>query len=231
MNEKYVKQMSLKEIGEEGQGKIINSYITIIGMGGLGCSVFMYLARMGVTNFKIIDYDIVETSNLARQVLYNENSVGKYKVDVASKTIKKIDKAINVKTIKEKVIEDNIEKLLNDCEIIIDCTDNLESRRLIANYTVQKNRKLIVGAVEGFKGWIMNIQSNKTSCYNQIFKNMKDEDINKIGVVGSVVGTIGTIMATETIKIILGISTPLNSSILFLDEKEMNFRLIPLRGE
>ena len=218
-------------LGADNMDRLSNAKVAVFGIGGVGGYVVEALARSGVGSFVLVDDDKVCLTNINRQIIATRKTVGKYKVDVASKTIKKIDKAINVKTIKEKVIEENIEKLLNDCEIIIDCTDNLESRRLIANYTVQKNRKLIVGAVEGFKGWIMNIQSNKTSCYNQIFKNMKDEDINKIGVVGSVVGTIGTIMATETIKIILGISTPLNSSILFLDEKKMNFRLIPLRGE
>ena len=131
---KYYKQIILKKIGVVGQKKIFKSKVLVVGAGGLGCPLILYLAYSGVGNIGIVDHDKIELSNLSRQVLFKKKDIGKYKISVSKKAIKKINQKINVEVFKEKINKKNINKIAKNYDIICDGTDNFKSRFLINDY-------------------------------------------------------------------------------------------------
>lgn len=226
MMDKYYKQICMKEIGNVGQKQIENANITLIGVGGLGCTVLVYLVRMGVRKITLIDGDVIEMSNLSRQILYTEADIGNYKVDVAEREVMKINNQLKMTVIRENITSNNIGKLLENTDIIIDCVDNMLTRKTVADY-VQKTGKLAVeGAVEGFKGWIVDLSPRFYKIFNRIVEKFDDNMLPNSGVLGSVVGTIGTLMATEAIKMVLNLPSPINHRLLYFDGKNLTLRLI-----
>ena len=140
---KYSRQLILKNIGVSGQKKIFNSKILVVGAGGLGCPLILYLAYSGVGNLGIVDDDKVELSNLSRQVLFTKKDIGKFKVVVSKKFIKKINKKIRVKIFTKKINEKNIDNIAKNYDFICDGTDNFKSRLLINDYCI-KNKKVLI---------------------------------------------------------------------------------------
>ena len=139
--QKYYRQLILKKIGISGQKKIFKAKVLVIGAGGLGCPLILYLAYSGIGNLGIADNDKIELSNLSRQVLFTKKDIGKYKVFVSRKVIERINKKIKVKTFNQKVDKQNIEKIAKNYEIVCDGTDNFKSRFLINDYCM-KNKKV-----------------------------------------------------------------------------------------
>ena len=144
---RYSKQIVLKKIGLAGQKKILNSKVLIIGMGGLGCPLLLYLANSGVGTIGIVDHDKVEISNLNRQILFNSSDLKKYKVDQAKIKINNINARIKIKIFKEKITKKNIKRILNKFDIICDGTDNYSSRYLINDFCKHKKKVLISAAI------------------------------------------------------------------------------------
>ncbi|MDC0472705.1 ThiF family adenylyltransferase [Pelagibacteraceae bacterium] len=140
--EQFSKQIILKNIGINGQKKIFSSKILIVGAGGLGCPLILYLASSGVGNIGVVDYDKIETTNLNRQILFTSEDVGKYKVDQVKKIVKNINKKIIIKTFKTKIKKDNIGNILKNFDIICDGTDNFDSRYLINDYCLKYKKYL-----------------------------------------------------------------------------------------
>ncbi len=228
MMEEYKKQINLKEIGEKGQEVICNARITVIGVGGLGSVILMYLARMGVGHLKIIDFDCVEVSNLARQILYNKEDVGKLKVLIAKKRMLDINAQIDIVEVAEKIDKDNISNLLDEYDIIVDVVDNMETRKIINQYAQKKNKIVVEGAVQGFEGTVMVIKPGSPLQFNKVYPDYEYEIQSDDGVLGSIVGTIGTIVVTETVKVILDIPSALSKKVLVFDGKNMDFRLVTI---
>ena len=158
---KYSKQIILKKFGIVGQKKIMSSKVLIVGMGGLGCPLSIYLAGLGVGKIGIVDYDKIELSNLNRQIIYSHKDIGKYKVDVAKKKINEFNTKLKIKSFKKKLNESNIKKIINEFDIICDGTDNFQTRFLINDYCLKEKKILISAAVSGFDGHLFNFNFKK----------------------------------------------------------------------
>ncbi len=228
---RYSRQILLKEIGGTGQERLLFSSVLIIGAGGLGSAVLIYLAGSGIGRIGIIEYDRVDPGNLHRQILYNTDDIGRLKLEVASEKLLKINPDIKMKLYNLRLEEKNSEKIFTEYDLIIDCTDNFESRFLINRIAVKLNKPLLSGAVVRFNGNVMLIIPHKTFCYNCIFEK-PDEDFMAVncsnsGVLGSVVGTVATIMATEAIKFLLGLPS-IEKHLLIYDGLKSEIRRIAI---
>ena len=163
--ERFQKQIILKKIGLVGQKKIKKAKVLVIGAGGLGCPLLIYLASSGVCNIGLVDFDKIELSNLNRQVLFNTSDIGKFKVDQAKSKINKIYKKIKIKTFKMKISSRNINSILKNFDIICDGTDNFDSRYLINDYCKKSKKILISAAISKFDGQIFKYNfKKKGSC-------------------------------------------------------------------
>ncbi len=228
---RYFKQIILKDIGVNGQKKIASSKILIIGVGGLGCPLLLYLANSGVKNFGIVDNDKIELSNLNRQILFTEADLGKYKVFQAEKRLKRIDKNINIKVYKRKVDVGNIKSIIKDYDIICDGTDNFKSRYLINDYSLKFKKILISAAINKFHGHLFKFDfQKKTPCFRCFmpeypkFENNCETD----GIISPLAGVMGTLQANEVLKSILNIKSDLSKSILIFDSLKTTFRKVKL---
>lgn len=231
--QKYYRQLIIKKIGVNGQKKIFKSRVLVIGAGGLGCPLILYLSYSGIGNLGIVDHDRIELSNLSRQVLFTKKDVGKFKVSVSRKAIKKINKNIKVKIFRKKIDKKNIGKIAKDYQIICDGTDNFESRFLINDYCIKNKKILILAAINKFDGHIFtfNFKNKKNSpCLKCFIPNTQIEDTSceREGVVGSLAGIAGSIQANEAVKEILMIGESLCGYILIIDTLKLKFKKIKL---
>ena len=221
--EKYSRQIILNEIGPEGQEKIKRVSILVIGAGGLGSSVIQYLSAAGVGKIGIVDDDKVELSNLNRQLIYGENDLGKSKVDAAKNYISKLNPSIEIETYKIRIDEKNLPDIINDYDLIADCSDNIETRLSINDTCIKYKKTWVMAAVGGFFGQIASFQSIKNNTSNSTYRDLMKHKIfdeagcDNIGTIGSVVGAVGGIQATEIIKLIIGNKENLVNKILIFD--------------
>ena len=229
---RFEKQIILKKIGVNGQKKILNSKILIIGIGGLGCPLLTYLAASGVGNIGIVDYDKVELSNLSRQTLFGSNDVGKYKVDQAKIEIKKINKKIKIKNFKKKINTNNINSIIKNFDIVCDGTDNFETRYLI-NDQCKKNKKILISAaISKFEGHLYKFNfKEKGSCYRCFMpeKPVDENNCQSEGIFSPVAGVLGSLQASEVLKTILNFKNCLNNQMIVYNSLSSNFRNIKLK--
>ena len=232
--ERFSRQIILKDIGLIGQKKIISSKILIIGVGGLGCPVAEFLARAGIGTIGIVDNDKVNLSNLHRQSLYHSMDIGKSKVFVVKNKIKLINSKTKVKIYRFRLNKINFEKIINDYDLIIDGSDNFETKFLLNDFCLKHKKFLITGAISKFDGHIFTFDFNnkKTPCLRCFFQEseISEDPINceSEGILGTVAGIVGTIQANEALKRVLNIGKNLNGYILILDFLNLNFRKIKL---
>ena len=229
--EKYSRQIVLKDIGPKGQSKIIKSKVLIIGAGGLGCPIIDYLSRAGVKHLGIVDHDKVSLSNLHRQNFYDLSDLGKFKVDIVKKKLKKIDKKLNLKIFKHKIEEKNINKIIKDFDIIFDGSDNFKTKFLLNKYSIKNRKVLIVGAIGKFDGHIFtfDFKDKKTPCLKCFYQSDPSNEILNCeaeGVLGPVAGIVGNIQAVEGLKKILNIGKNLNKLILIINLLNLEFRKV-----
>ena len=221
--EKYSRQIILNEIGPEGQEKIKRVSILVIGAGGLGSSVIQYLSAAGVGKIGIVDYDKVELSNLNRQLIYGENDLGKSKADSAKNYISKSNPSIEIETYKIRIDEKNLPDIIDDYDFIADCSDNIETRLSINDTCIKYKKTWFMAAVGGFFGQIASFQSIKNNTSSSTYRDLMKHKIfdeagcDNIGAIGSVVGAVGGIQATEIIKLIIGNKENLVNKILIFD--------------
>ena len=228
---RYSKQIILKKFGIMGQKKIMSSKVLIIGMGGLGCPLALYLSGLGIGKIGIVDNDKIELSNLNRQIIYNYNDIGKYKVDVAKKRIKNINKNIYIKSYKLRLSKNNILNIIKDFDIICDGTDNFETRLLINDFCLKKKKILISAAVSGFDGHIFKFNfKKKTPCFRCYMPELPPNDNNceTDGVTPTLTGIIGTLQANEVLNSILFSSPDNEKQMIILNSMSMNFRKVRL---
>ena len=229
--QKYYRQLILKKIGIPGQKKIFRAKVLIIGAGGLGCPLILYLAYSGIGNLGIADHDKIELSNLSRQVLFTKKDIGKYKVLVSKKFVEKINKKINVKTFRERVNKKNIEKIAKDYQIICDGTDNFKSRFLINDYCMKNKKILISSAINKFDGQLFAFNfRKKTPCFRCFMPEAPSEELNceSDGIMTTLAGIAGSLQANEVIKSILNIKNHSNGNILIFNALDSNFRKVKL---
>ncbi len=227
--EKYSKQIILKKFGIIGQKKIKSSKVLIIGMGGLGCPLSIYLASLGIGTIGIVDNDKVELSNLNRQIIYRSDDIGKFKVDIAKKKIKTISKYSSIKSYKTRVNKKNIQRLIKNFDIVCDGTDNFETRLLINDHSLKQKKILISAAVTGFEGHIYKFDfRKKTPCYRCFMPDMPEQNLNcgNEGVTPTITGVIGTMQANEVLNTILGLKSEMEKKMMVFDSIKMNLRKI-----
>ena len=227
---RYSKQIILKKIGLVGQKKIFFLFFLIVGAGGLGCPLLLYLTNSGVGNIGIVDNDKIQESNLNRQILFTSNDVGKSKVIQARKVIKKINKKIKIKIYNEKINKKNIKKIAGNFDIICDCTDNFKARYLINDYCLKYKKHLISAAISKFDGQIFSFDfKKKTPCFRCFVPETPDLDNNceSDGVMSTLAGIAGTLQANEVINTILN-KNKLEGKILVFNSLLTEFRKIKL---
>lgn len=202
--ERYPRQAILDEIGVDGQIKLRNARVLVVGVGGLGLPVIVYLGAAGVSNIGIVDGDVVEKSNLQRQILFQEDDIGVAKVECVKNYLKRCNKNINIDTYNCYLKKENIETILGAFDIVADCTDDIECRYLISEYCEKKGKNVVLGSVLKWAGQVYVFPGGKP-CYRCLFEEKKEivETCSDAGVVGSVCGVIGSIQATEIIKMII----------------------------
>ena len=228
---RYSRQIVLKNVGTFGQKKIINSKVLIVGAGGLGCPVADLLARSGVGEIGIMDYDKVSLSNIHRQTLYTAKDVNKFKVDVVKKRLNLINKYIKINTYNRKASEKNLHKVINKYDIIVDGSDNFKTKFLLNKYALKLKKILIVGAISKFDGHIFtfDFNSKKSPCLKCFYQSEPSDEILNCeaeGILGSTANIVGAVQVNEVLKKILNIGKDLKSNILILDLLNLNFRKV-----
>jgi molybdopterin/thiamine biosynthesis adenylyltransferase len=229
--QKFSKQIILKKIGVIGQQKLKSAKVLVLGMGGLGCPLSIYLASLGIGTIGIVDNDKVELSNLNRQIIYNVNDIGKHKVDVAKNKIKLINKNIVIKSHKIRVNKTNIEKLIKNFDIVCDGTDNFKTRLLVNDHALKQKKILISAAVSGFDGHIFKFNfKKKTPCYRCFLPEIPEQNNNceLEGVIPTITGIMGTLQANEVVNSILNFDSNMDKKMIVFNSIKMNFRSIHL---
>ena len=228
---RYSKQIILKKIGVVGQKKIFSAKVLIVGVGGLGCPLVLYLTNIGIGNIGIVDHDKVDLSNLNRQILFNPKDVGKFKVIQAKKFLKKINNKTKINIYKERIIEKNIKNILNKYDIICDCSDNFSTRYLLNDFCLQNKKILISAAITKFEAHIFNFNFIKNiPCYRCFMPEIPEEE-NKCdseGILPTVAGIAGTLQANEVIKSILNKKNELVGKMIVFNTLSLDFRKIKL---
>lgn len=223
---RFTRHISLDEIGLKGQEKLKNARVLVIGAGGLGSPLLIYIAAAGIGTIGIIDDDIVSMSNLQRQVLYTTAEIGRKKVEVASKKLAALYPDITILKYDYKLNEKNVEDLFKKYDIIADCTDNYKTRRLIGQMSAKLNKPLAYASVLNFEGQISVFNYNGGPVYSDLFPNLPKDGIykeNEIGLIGVLPGIAGTIQANEIIKIITGYGKVISGKLLVFNIQENRF--------
>ncbi len=234
---KFSKQIILKNIGTSGQKKIKHAKVLVIGAGGLGSSVAEFLTRAGIGTLGILDFDVVNISNIHRQSLYDVKDIKKSKVKCAKYKLKKINPNTIIKIYNLKINHQNANKLIKQYDFIVDGSDNFETKYLINDNSLKLKKFLVVGAINKFDGHIFtyNFKDKKGSCLRCFFQEEKiSDDILNCeydGVLGTVAGIVGTIQANEVLKQILNIGKNLNNEMLILDLLNLNFRKVKIKKQ
>ena len=227
---RYSKQIILKQIGILGQKKISATKVLIVGMGGLGCPVSLYLSNLGIKSIGIADYDKVDYSNLNRQILFNAKDIGKLKVVQAKKFLQRINKKIKINIYKEKIIRKNIQNILNKYDIICDCSDNFTTRYLLNDFCLKKKKILISAAISKFEAHIFNFNFSKNiPCYRCFMPEIPkvENKCDTDGILPTVAGIAGTLQANEVVKSILKKNDLVGKMIVF-NTLNLDFRKIKL---
>ena len=233
--ERFSRQLVLKNIGANGQKKILSSKILIVGIGGLGCPAAESLVRAGIGTIGLMDDDKVNLSNIHRQSLFSSRDIKKLKVSVAAKKLKEINPNTKIKTYKSKLTKNNIKNLLKDYEIIIDGSDNFKTKFLINDYCIKLKKKLITGAISKFDGHVFtfDFRDKKTASLKNFYqeKEISDDIFNCEfdGVLGTTASIVGTTQANEALKMIMNIGQSLKNQILIIDLLNLNFRKVKFK--
>ncbi len=219
----YERQVILKEFGKEGQEKLRRARLLAVGAGGLGCAALQYLVAAGVGTIGIVDFDTVDITNLHRQVLYSFEDIGKPKAETAASKLRAMNPDAEIIVYPFTLTQHIALEIIAEFDLVIDCTDNFSSRYMINDACVFLGKPLVFGAVWQFEGQVgvfnlSNENDGYTTNYRDLFPNQPDLSrslsCQEAGVLGVLPGIIGTLQATEAIKIITGIGKPLSNSIL-----------------
>ena len=225
--ERYSRHFVLKDVGVKGQKKLLESSVLIIGAGGLGAPAAMYLAAAGIGTIGIVDNDVVELSNLQRQIIHSTQDVGRPKVLSAQETINSLNPDVKVKIYQCFVNADNIMELIKDYDFILDGTDNFPAKFLINDACVLAGKPFSHAGITLFYGQLMTYVPGQGPCYRCIFKEPPPKgaapSCRETGVIGAVAGVIGTLQALEAIKYILGVGELLTGCLLTFDALSMDF--------
>jgi len=233
---RYSRHILLQEIGIHGQERLIESRVLIIGLGGLGSPVAMYLAASGIGKLIICDNDNVDLTNLQRQIVHSNETIGTSKVYSATKSITKINPEVNVVALQEYVDEKRLLQLVTEADVVIDASDNFTTRHAINQACITHKKPLVSGAVIRFDGQVavFDLSDVNSPCYHCLFpKGGDNEDMRcaVMGVFAPLVGIIGCVQASEALKILLSIGSALNGRLLLLNGLTMEWRSVNLNKD
>ena len=232
---RYSRQILLPQIGIEGQQRLLDSRILIIGVGGLGSPVAMYLAASGVGQLVLVDYDMVELSNLQRQIAHSTDRIGMDKVTSAQHTLAALNPQVRVTAIAGQLDPEALVRQVQLADAVVDCSDNFATRFALNRVCVANRTPLISGAAIRLEGQVTVFRPERADspCYRCLYKDMDElaESCSQTGVLAPLVGIIGSIQATETIKVLLDIGATLTGRLLVLDALTMEWRSIKLRKD
>ena len=231
--DRYSRQIILKKIGIIGQKKLLKSNVLIVGAGGLGSPVAIYLTAIGIGNIGIVDKDIVETSNLSRQIIFSNNDIKKKKSTIAINKLKKLNPDIQFKSFQKKLTRKNINQIAKSFDIVVDGSDNFRTRFLINDYCLENKKILVSGAINRFDGQVytFNFSKEKSPCLRCFIPSMpinSDDNCETEGILGTLAGIVGSIQANEVVKEILNIGNTLCGYILIIDALKLTFRKVKL---
>lgn len=235
--ERYSRHIILKEIGVKGQKKLMNGSVLIIGAGGLGAPAAMYLAAAGVGKIGIADADVVDLSNLQRQIIHTTADVGRPKVESAAETMRAINPDVEVVTYHEFISSANIMDIIKDYDFVLDGTDNFPAKFLINDACVMADKPFSHAGILRFKGQLMTVIPHQSPCYRCVFKTMPPKDAiptcKQAGVIGAMAGVIGSLQALEAVKFLTGAGELLTGKLLTFDALTMKFHTVklPPRGD
>jgi molybdopterin-synthase adenylyltransferase len=230
---RYSRHILLPQVGYEGQEKLVNSHALIVGAGGLGSPVALYLAAGGVGMLTVCDFDTVDLTNLQRQIAHTTPSVGTNKAISVQQTLFEINPTVVVNTITTRSTEDEFTKLVNLADVVIDCSDNFATRYMLNKLCVQLKKPLVSGAAIGFEGQVtvFDMRSDDSPCYHCLYPDAGEDAEMRCsdnGVFAPLVGMIGTTQAAEAMKLLMGIGESLQGRLLLLDVQAMEWRSIKL---
>jgi thiazole biosynthesis adenylyltransferase ThiF len=235
---RYARHIILPEVGGKGQEKLLNSKVLVIGAGGLGSPAILYLAAAGVGTIGIVDFDVVDLSNLQRQIIHNTERVGTPKVESARRTVEMLNPDVKVITYNTRISKENIMDIIKDYDVVLDGTDNFPTRFLINDACYFAGKPLVSAAMLRFEGQVSVFDfrmKEQSPCYRCLFPEPPPPGLvpscQEAGILGSIGGIMGCIQATEAIKLILGIGEPLVGKLLIMDALSMDFRKVKLRKD
>ncbi|MFN7699823.1 MAG: molybdopterin-synthase adenylyltransferase MoeB [Deltaproteobacteria bacterium] len=234
--ERYSRHLLLPEVGERGQEKLLRSRVLLLGAGGLGSPAALYLTAAGIGTLGIVDNDAVDASNLQRQILHGTDRVGVSKVESARKTLENLNPDVKVVTFDERLNSTNVDRIFDrGWDVIVDGLDNFPTRYLVNDASVFKNIPVVHGSIFRFDGQVTTFWPHKGPCYRCLYPEPPPPHLApscaEAGVLGILPGVVGTIQATEAIKILLGQGEPLVGRLLTYDSLKMSFRTLKLRRD
>lgn len=230
--DRYSRHLRLPEVGVEGQRRLQAARVLLVGAGGLGSPAGFYLAAAGVGQLRIADDDVVERSNLQRQILHGDARIGQAKVDSAATSLGALNPGVRVEAVRERVTADNVERLLQDVDVVLDGSDNFPARYLLNDACVKLGKPLVYGAVQRFEGQVSVFDAGRrrgqAPCYRCLFPEPPPPEFAPncadAGVLGVLPGIVGLLQANEVLKLLLDIGEPLRGRLLHFDALAMRFR-------
>lgn len=225
---RYDRQIIIPEIGEDGQKKLKNARVFIAGVGGLGSISAYYMAAAGIGFLKIVDMDHVGLSNLNRQILHRTGDISRPKTESAVEKLRELNPLCQIQAVQKEIRDENIMELLGDCRIILDATDNMETRKILNRAHISKGIPFIYGGIDGFNGMVTTFVPGQTPCFECLFPQNSPPK-NKVGALGPMAGLISSLQSLEVIKIILGMDGTLKNRLLYIQSDDMIFREIQLK--
>ena len=233
---RYSRHLLLNEVGIEGQEKILQSHVLVIGAGGLGSPVVLYLATAGVGRITLVDNDVVDITNLQRQIAHNMADVGDYKAKSAMKKVANINPDVQVIPVLQRADAELLDSLVHDADIVVDCCDNFATRHAINAACVQHRKPLVSGAAIRFDGQItvFDSRSDASPCYACIFPpdaSLEETRCATMGVFAPLVGIIGSMQAAEALKLISGAGISLTGRLQMLDGRDMSWNEVRFKRD
>jgi adenylyltransferase/sulfurtransferase len=232
---RYSRHLVLPEVGEDGQEKLKAARVIVVGAGGLGSPVALYLAAAGVGRLGLVDFDVVDESNLQRQVLYGQGDVGQSKVEVARRRLLEVNPLIDVTVHDERLDADNVRSLFAEYEIVVDGSDNFSTRYLVNDACVLMGKTNVYGSIYRFEGQVSVFGAPEGPCYRCLFPEPPPAGLvpscAEGGVFGVLPGIVGSLQATEVIKLIVGIGVPLVGRMLLVEALNADFRELELSSD
>jgi adenylyltransferase/sulfurtransferase len=229
--DRYARHIRLPQLGEQGQQAILDASALIVGVGGLGSPAAMYLAAAGIGKLTLSDYDIVESSNLQRQIIHQQAAVGDNKVDSARQTLAALNPGCEVAVIGYQLEGDELRQVIDSVDIVLDCSDNYPTRFEVNRYCVETATTLVTGAAIRLEGQIMNYQpAVNSACYQCLYTEAygNEESCELEGVLGPVVGVIGALQAVQTLLLLAGQGEEMVNRLLLFDALAMQWQSVTL---